>query len=232
MKKMNWEEHVENRKKWLAQPFMEMFDENTFRIRRNLLAISVVALIYKFAADGISEKSSFLGVQLEGLKTSSIDIILALGVIYFLVHFIWSALDGFQEWRLRLTGMAVAKPRHGMQLSDGTQAGSDDQRQATLSGWWATNIKQAEETAILLTQYEKLSEEETDKQQVAPAINGIHQNIEKVIERGAHIEAGLFRYEKGFYGLQKSQSWRWLIIEFSLPIALGIFSLTSLYCNT
>jgi len=150
--KNSWEEQIAIRKKWLAEPFMAMFDDNTFRIRRNLLVISVIAFVYKCAATGIDPNSSFLGIKLIGLKSSSIDVILALGVIYFLLHFLWRGWDKFQEWKLRLTGMKVEKPSHGSYASDADEAGADIQEQATLNSWWISNFRQVGELKLLIEQ--------------------------------------------------------------------------------
>ena len=220
----SWEEQVENRKKWLTEPFMTMFDDNTFRIRRNLLAISVIAFVYKCAATGIDPTSSFLGVKLLGLKSDSVDIILGLGVFYFLLHFLWSGWDKFQEWQLRLTGMQVAKPRHGFAFSDGVQAGADEQEQATLSAWWVINVKQIDELRVLMEQQEKFTTID-NASDLAATINVIRSNQDKLIERSVHIEAALQHYEKGFNNLQSSQKYRWVLLEFAFPILLSFSAL-------
>ena len=222
--KLSREEQVEARKGWLAEPFMTMFDDNTFRIRRNLLAISVIAFVYKCAATGIDPKSSFLGIKLIGLKSGSVDIILALGVFYFLLHFLWSGWDKFQEWQLRLTGMKVAKPSHGFAFSDGIQAGADDQEQATLSAWWVGNIKQIDELKVLIENKEKLVTVDNTSD-LANTINVIRSNQDKLIDRSVHIEASLLRYEKGFDNLQSSQKYRWVLLEFLFPILLSFSAL-------
>lgn len=222
--KNGWKEQVEARKKWLAEPFMNIFDDNTFRIRRNLLAISVIALVYKTAATGIASDSSFLGVKLTGLKSGSIDIILTFGVFYFLLHFLWGGWDKFQEWQLRLTGMRVAKPRHGAMISDGVQAGADEQEQATLSAWWVSNVKQVDELKLLIEQKEKLVTID-NASELAATINVVRSNQDKLIEHSVHIEAALQHYEKGFDNLQSSQKYRWLLFEFLFPVLLSFYAL-------
>ena len=222
--KISWEEQVVLRKKWLAEPFMTMFDDNTFRIRRNLLAISVIAFVYKCAATGIDPTSSFLGVKLLELKSGSVDIIFALGVFYFLLHFLWSGWDKFQEWKLRLTGMKVAKPSHGAYISDADEAGADIQEQATLHAWWASNVRQIDELKILTVQKDKVITIDNTSD-LAATINIIRSNQDKLIERSVHIEAALQRYEKGFNHLQSSQKYRWVLLEFVFPVLLSFSAL-------
>lgn len=218
----SWEEQLNNQKKWLAEPFMDMFDENTFRIRRNLLALSTVVLCYKLASDGVDLKSttSIFGLNLKGVEESSIDWILLLGLVYFLFHFVWSAWDKLNEWKLRLTGMPVATATHGTYSGGGPETGTDNQWQSTLSSWWAGNYHENSSIQPLIKSLQ-VAIEEKDVKQITPSINSINTRLDQLIEKGVHIENYLERYEKGFSNLNKSQLIRWMVYEFALPILLG-----------
>ncbi|WP_426415320.1 hypothetical protein [Aestuariirhabdus sp. LZHN29] len=232
-----WQDLVADKKRWFAEPFMQVFDENTLRIRRNLIALCAVVLTYKLAATGIDlEASSFVGIKLKGIKSTAIDWLLLIGVGYLFVHFLWSGWDKFCEWRLRLTGMVLPKPKNDTIWNDGEQgeAGADSPEQATLSGWWMENTKQYLDSD--LANEHKLDFDGASAKNIPPAVNLIKQRIEELSNKGAHIEAALQRYETGFDMLQASQRWRWFILEFSLPIgmalvAIGLLLGSTLFCS-
>jgi hypothetical protein len=71
----------------------EEFNENTLRVRRNLLIFSVIALFYKLSGATLTGKSSFLGLEFEHTDPKMIDLFLLCIVGYHLVHFIWLACE-------------------------------------------------------------------------------------------------------------------------------------------
>ena len=54
----------------------EEFNENTLRVRRNLLIFSVIALFYKLSGATLTGKSSFLGLEFEHIDPEMIDLFL------------------------------------------------------------------------------------------------------------------------------------------------------------
>ncbi len=219
----SWEKHLEQKKKNMAEPFMDIFDDNTFKIRRNLIAISTIILFYKIVATGINTNSSFLGVKFEGLEKTSFDIPMAIIVFYFLIHFIWSALDKYREWKLRLTGMTVPKASNQSYASNSDETGTNIQNQATLSSWWIANVK-GFETNNINKSITSLNDNETI-QNLTREFTSIKKSLDELNQRGAHIEIYLQRYKKGFDNLQVSQKWRWILLEFLAPIVMAISAL-------
>ena len=71
----------------------EEFNENTLRVRRNLLIFSVIALFYKLSGATLTGKSSFLGLEFEHTDPEMIDLFLLWIVIYHYIHFFWLAYE-------------------------------------------------------------------------------------------------------------------------------------------
>jgi hypothetical protein len=71
----------------------EEFNENTLRVRRNLLIFSVIALFYKLSGATLTDKFSLLGMEFEHINPEMIDLFLLCIVGYHFVHFIWLAYE-------------------------------------------------------------------------------------------------------------------------------------------
>ncbi|MFM8186079.1 MAG: hypothetical protein ACKN9I_04045, partial [Alphaproteobacteria bacterium] len=69
----------------------ENFDENTHRVRRNLLIFSVIALFYKLSGATLTDKSSFFDLEFKDVDIVWVDLFLLWIVIYHLIHFLWLA---------------------------------------------------------------------------------------------------------------------------------------------
>ena len=68
----------------------EEFNENTLRVRRNLLIFSVIALFYKLSGATLTGKSSFLGLEFEHIDPEMIDLfLLVLLVITIFIFYGW-----------------------------------------------------------------------------------------------------------------------------------------------
>ncbi len=81
----------------------ENFDENTHRVRRNLLIFSVIALFYKLSGATLTGKFSFLGLEFDHIDHEMIDLFLFWIVGYHLIHFVWLALEHYQHNIISLT---------------------------------------------------------------------------------------------------------------------------------
>ena len=68
----------------------EEFNENTLRVRRNLLIFSVIAVFYKLSGATLTGKSSFLGLEFEHIDPEMIDLfLLVLLVITIFIFYGW-----------------------------------------------------------------------------------------------------------------------------------------------
>lgn len=234
MAEKTWNSEVELAKKRFVEPFREHFDDNTLKIRRNLLVTGVVATFYKLKLGSIdTDKTSLFGVRFTELDQGAVDALLFLLIAYFLIHFVWCALEDLQAWRFRLTGLTVPKPRNSMMFAGkNSDAGGHDQKQLTLGAWWSKNIQNVRSTRDaafdkqLASFLEKLQEQETlQHTEIKAAIHNIKQNCENIMADTAHVTVALARYEKGFLRHQQSQAIRWILLEFGLPVVLGLLVL-------
>ena len=80
----------------------EEFNENTLRVRRNLLIFSVIALFYKLSGATLTGKSSFLGLEFEHIDPEMIDLFLLWIVGYHLIHFMWLAHEHFHHYLISM----------------------------------------------------------------------------------------------------------------------------------
>ena len=83
------------------RPFIDL-SEKTIRIRRNLLAFSMLALIIGISGIKINS-ASFFGLEIENFSISNLRFVLTVIVVYFLVEFFLNAWDEVLKWRLKLT---------------------------------------------------------------------------------------------------------------------------------
>lgn len=122
-------------------------------------------------------------------------------VAYLVVHFGWNSITHFQQWRLRVTGTRLAFKTGrspGLYLEDDERGDyPDDPRQSTLYTWWLVQAKQL------------ASNPETP--------DGVMSS-----ER---IHPSLDRFDRWFRLFQWNQVARWLVIEWGLPLALGVWAI-------
>jgi hypothetical protein len=80
----------------------EEFNENTLRVRRNLLIFSVIALFYKLSGATLTGKSSFLGLEFEHIDPEMIDLFLLWIIIYHYIHFLWLVFEHNEHHNLTM----------------------------------------------------------------------------------------------------------------------------------
>lgn len=230
--------------KRLGEPFPAEFSENAFKVRRNLLAVSMVALAITIWQIPVEEYSGFKATKLE---PSAIREILMWILGYHLAHFGWYAWDSFQEWRLRLTGSHVTHVTTGKFSAEGIDY-PDDPRQSTLYNWWLQEARRMgtihqplEELAIKVEEWEKKVEPFTTPKQgeslnfanamhtladTRKMIEDLKRHVvtaQKVIE-DVRIPTSLQRFDKAFKYAQSFANTRWLVIEVAFPLVLGGFA--------
>lgn len=216
----------------LLSPFMDDFPENTIKIRRNLLAVAILALFYKLGDLKVAKDSTFLGVKLEGLTQCHIDIAFGLFLSYFILHFLWNSLDYIREYRLRATGMKMKMREIGVRMgkTDGgmriNEIALDDIRQSTLFTWF----DQHKDTLCgTTTKLKKFVEEFEDKEdQNLKNISERLKRIETELTNLDTMEAGLQQFGKSFFSFVQIQSWRWLLLEWLFPLIVGLVALGAL----
>ena len=223
-------------KKAIGEPFMEDFSDNTLRIRRNLLAVTSVTLFYKLGGLSINNGSALFGIKLDGLTPEKVDWAFFLTLTYLFAHFFWNSLDHFKEWQLRLTGSKVAfitAAKWGGEHEDTP----DKPRQSTLYTFLLGKRHVSEELQKQIADIERRmaawpGEEGAGE---APSATNLKPHVDSVMEvmKGVkqkltyldRIPVSLARFEKGFRSFRASQSARWLVLEWGMPLALGVWAL-------
>jgi len=115
--------------KILGEPVFPEFSDNVLRIRRNLILVSFITLVYKCYDLAIS--GQIWGLTVDNLDKTVVDEVLFLILLYHVIHFGWATWDHIQEARIRITGMR----RIFVAGSDLTEHPIDP-RQASLYRWW------------------------------------------------------------------------------------------------
>lgn len=230
---------VEALKKTLGEPFMLEFTDYIRKVRNNLMFLGVLSIFIVYQHINIESGSSLFGLKLQGWNMHLIHIVLFGLITYFLIHFIWLAWDYYTEWKLRLTGTHLI---HQGAFQPEEIDIVNDLRQTTLYHWWLKHTKNINPLKEIISSLEKSVLQIKDdtgessrvkEEQYINIVNNlasINQNLNtftKAIE-SKRIPASLEKFDNTFYHFQKSQGWRWAIIELFLPILIGVFALSGL----
>lgn len=224
----------------LGAPFGLEYGEAAQRVRRNLLALSMLAIAL-IATGAKVEEPEIFGFKLTSVSDHAIRVALVCSLLYLVVHFVWHAIELFAEWRVRLTGTRLA-------FQTGPTRGSDDAdypetpRQSTLYRWWNDNQANVEQVLPILielqAQIRSYLEDGRDwgaastkvETPSLPALQGILKRLEEVQRRSEssariisspRIQVSLARFDRWFYYVSVSQNLRWIFLETLVPLALG-----------
>ncbi len=231
--------------KILGEPFAMEFSNYVRKLRSNLIITSVIFISLLLGWFEITAESIFLGLKpIDSTNQHFLKLIFFLNAYMFL-HFLWCAIDYFQEWWLRLTGTRVAYVTTGKSAYVGGDY-PDDPRQSTLYNWWrnearliASLQKPLEEIDEKLINWEvkvKKSLKGKDPNvihacmsinQVSTDVNKLMNSIKKSSEslESHRIPASLKRFDSHFQFYLRSQNLRWLIMELGFPLILGGYAL-------
>lgn len=251
MKNIKTKEDIE---KVLEKPVFEGFDENTLRIRRNLLIFSFIGFLINYFSIDI-KGASFLGLEVENLDTSLINNILVIIIFYHLCHFFMNAWDFILWLKIRITGTFKNIDSDGAIMTDPEGEYLKDKRNSTFY-WWFSSKKREINRNLLKCHFEELEATlkdlirtidkiknnsdnsnnivamqrnlDTINKSLLSKISNIDEGL-KFIEqclKSNRIEVSMERFDKGFWNFQKIHVIRLLTIEYLLPI---IFGFTALY---
>lgn len=191
---------------------------------------------------------------LYGLKFTGLDDGLFLTVlfgttVYLAVHFVWSSIDAFSEWLLRITGSRVAFVT-GAFFGNKHVDYPSDPRQSTLLNWWrgqALSIgiveQKINEVIALVDTTAKSVAALGEGHDTAKLKRQVENNRNELIDIKGKIEAikntlaseripaSLATFESWFSLFLRSQNLRWLLIDFLLPMVLAGFAILLLGCR-
>ncbi len=238
------EKDLEAVRKALGEPFASEFSDKVWKIRTNLLVISVVSLFVVLARLRIEPESTVFGLRFAGLTEAVIRNGLFWVTLYLALHFLWSSFDSLVEWRLRITGTKVSFVTTARFASEHADY-PNDPRQSTLYRWWTEEAGKIGTLGVKAAAIDKeLSEWETRLRaqacdlhanclniaNAAQSISGVRERIAELTRAVEHtsktlaalrIPVSLERFDRWFKLLLRSQNIRWVLIEFLLPVALG-----------
>lgn len=224
---------MDKHEEYFAKPFIEPFNDNTLKIRRNLMVTSAIAIIYALGSDGIDPSNSrIFGVQFNNVSATTIEIALAVLIIYLLAHFIWNAIDDLKAWRLRLTARVwLGKSNAYIVESHLEEEKAESEKQATLSSWVLGQKEKVDGIINNIRKEEQKILEKTDlrKNEFEHYIGGIQKELTVIKEKDEYIKAALERYAKGYKSMQTSQLARWICMEFLIPGIMGVCALFFIY---
>jgi len=219
----------------------ENFDENTHRVRRNLLIFSVIALFYKLSGATLGNESSFFGLKFEDVDTVWVDRFLLLIVIYHLIHFLWLAYEHFQHNIISLTrvGKKDVRGNNGWN-GNGEITLKDDTWNLY---FWMKKIDAKEhplfkknnkiyEISNQFTELKNLILQHEGSERnvyIETNLEAIRQNLNLIIQRNEAIDETiakpLKKFDKYFKNYSLTNKLRWGIIEFGIPFLLGCFAI-------
>lgn len=222
--------------KVLGEPVAISLDSELAKTRLRLLVVSSLSLAIVYFDLHIGAHSTILGLRIENLSDEVVRTILTVALVYLYAHFLWGAMDGLREWKLRLTGLRYLRPTHSRRsLSEGWEGAPDaehptDPRQSTLYNWWKEwadsqeRHKFSEHSATFLKLAQQLR---SDQPHLDPGFGSyalnLSMNMQSLSETMAspRILESLRRFDNSFRHFQSWQNWRWLIFDFLAPVIAG-----------
>jgi len=206
----------------LQKPNIEPLDNNTQRIRRNLLVASIIGIVLTIGSATFSSQNGFSGFKFEDLNILHVYLLLIAALVYFLCHFLWASSDHLKENRNRLTGIKIPKATVASYAASPTfEPRTIEERQTTLFSWWKGQRQQSEHFQTIVESIER----NIEKSQYEPAINSIKQQIEDMSSKTEYIEFALLRFESSFWKHQRSQILRWFLFDIGIPCLLASASI-------
>jgi hypothetical protein len=234
----------------LRKPFIDQLDDNTLKIRRNLLLIASLAIFLNHFGLSISEGSvSVLGTKIDHLSNQAIRVGLLVSLGYHLVHFTWIVWEHLFEWRVRLTGTKLERITAGTFASEAGDYPSDP-RQSTLYHWWSGqaqkigNLREIiPEVRVDLKALQGFVSANGDPNNptnvgnitrslvsVEGALNRFEAHLKEVSGTlsSLRIPESLKRFDRWFFFVVKAQNLRFVILEISLPFLIGLAGMIAL----
>lgn len=211
----------------LGNPKFIQLDETTLKTRRNLLVTSTLSIFVSFSDFKIGETFKISGLVIEGIQKSDFEILLLVITIYFLVHFVWQTLDIIFEWLNRLTGLFKQIDMSGFTGISGREF-AEDLTKTSLSTWFLEKVQ-----LIKLTKASLEGVVFDDHQSTQNTLNSLHSYFGSIANaiNEERIFVSLIRFDKNFTLFQWSQIFRFSLLEFGLPVALGLWSIFAMTMN-
>ena len=202
----------------------EEFNENTLRVRRNLLIFSVIALFYKLSGATLTGKSSFLGLEFEHTDPEMIDLFLLCIVGYHLIHFMRLAYENFVHYNVRFwTAIKSKELLEEKYINDKIvkpkMIGSRRILRASIKKNLEKTRKKIKEFKSRIKNSEIKNSEIIELEEELEIVSEMNKNNQLKIEE--MFESFIKEAEEEFIKINK---WRYFLIETSFPLLIGIFA--------
>ena len=177
------------------------------------MAVSSVVLFYKLNGIQVEQKVTVLGVNFSGVTEEGLSLSVGLLLLYLLCHFLVNSWDFLCCWRLLLSD-----PRaHGMSRDE---MGTSNIKDFYLYNWWMHCVNGGNQ------QWEdSLKKLVLDKPEIAPELKHFATEVVPQITRG------LEKFDKFFREFRIFQVSRLVIVEFLVPVFLGIWACYLCFVN-
>ena len=216
-------------KKVLGEPYPVELSDQAYKIRRNLLSVSSIVLIMHFLGISLADENiTFFSLTLKGIKSNTIYIILLSLTVYFSFYFLWIVYESIIYCILRLT---ATRNFYSGGFYDHIQD-LGDERQATIYRWWIKNKHDTNKIYDNIKEIKLLLE--TKKQESPKEINELSKKLETISNSVSDLNkffqndrfcCAIKRFDSTFKNFIYSQSIKRLMIEVTLPLAMGFFSI-------
>lgn len=217
----------------LSNPVFLEVSEPIRKIRSNLLIISVISIFAILMGLEITPTLTIAGVELTGLTEYKISAGLAIVTAYMLIHFVWCSWDGFQEWRIRCSGVNIA-------FTD-TPPPKADPRQLSLMSWWTAQVSHVarlqDETEQAYAQFEKTIATFEQEPPDTKALHAMKENFHRyssgmmqLYKTGVStaneksLREQLERFDLFYKSFHVSQNLRWILFEVGVPVLLALIA--------
>lgn len=202
-------------KKLMSHPVFLTHDSNAKIIRAQLFFIASAAIFLTNTNIEIGKQSSILGIKLDGLTTDHVFQIALILIAYQLIHFCWASWESLCEWRIRQTALETAG-WGGSGLSIKAENQNEKVRQTTLYAYLVDIID------LDIRKVRSIMEDEQGITQ--ESINGLTNSLNNIQEsiNSERVRVSIVRFDKWYKMFYKAQNIRWLLLEFMLPVLLGL----------
>jgi hypothetical protein len=221
---------IEAFQKVLGEPMATGLSDRAWKVRTQLMAVSVVAIGLVNLGLHVNRDATVFGFSLSGLTDAPLRQALGIWIAYLIVHFVWMAWESFAEWRLRLTGTRVASVTAGTFAAEGGDYPSDP-RQSTLGNWWRQEAAKIGNLTELIDRLERTLAEKEPLNQITLAASQLRQAIQQTAYpfTSLRIPASLDRFERAYVHFLKVQNVRWLLLDVLLPLVVALIALSALW---
>ena len=222
--------------KILGSPVALYFDDELRKLKKTLLAISLIGICVSFYGISIALDSTLFGLKFNNLTNSLIINLLTVVNSYYLFRFAWMISENFLEWRLRLTGSGKASVYKGGFNLEGVDYASDE-RQSTLYNWWRKeslvfskdpiDLREQINSAIISLEKDEVSNWTTIKAQLEKIVERLDR-IDKTLNDN-RLKFSIKRFDDYFFLFLKLQNIRLILFDILLPFLAALISIISLW---